>query len=177
MNRPRAIRWVLWISCVGIASWPAVTWATPEFPAAVVQDLGLPGITIDPPNGCTLCHATDAGGTSLKPFGQLLQQYGVTPYDVGSLQQALSEVEQNEPQLIDDIRAGHDPSSDARASVHSPEYGCGVTGGAGRPRGRAHPRPPLEGRLFAVVATVLVAGAVRWRRKARAVVKSMRSVQ
>jgi hypothetical protein len=130
--------------------------ATPDFPAVVVQELGLPGITVDPPQGCTLCHATDAGGTSVKPFGQLLEQYGVKAYDEASLRQALSQLQVDEPALVEDIREGRDPSSDT-TSVHSPAYGCGVgrrrTGGDGRP-------------VFAAVATLGIA-ALRRRRRPR----------
>jgi hypothetical protein len=147
----RSIAWLFVVTCSTAAS------ATPDFPAAVVQDLGLPGITIDPPQGCTLCHATDAGGTSLKPFGQLLQQYGVKPYDEASLSQALSQLEVDEPALVEDIRAGRDPSSDT-TSVHSPEYGCAVgrrgTGGDGRS-------------ALAAVAATLGAAAIRRRRRRR----------
>jgi uncharacterized protein (TIGR03382 family) len=110
----------------GLLLWPAKARATPDFPAAVEQDLMLSRITIDPPNGCTLCHPTDAGGTTLKPFGNLLQQYGVVPYNTASLAAALGEVEMNQPQLIADIKAGRDPSPDIN-NVPTPEYGCAVT--------------------------------------------------
>jgi hypothetical protein len=131
MRRPSVTRYVRWIPAILAMTWSGSALATPDFPAAVVQDLGLPGITIDPPQGCTLCHTTDAGGSnSLKAFGQLLQQYGATPYNPASLQQALSQVQLNEPQLIDDIKAGRDPSSDT-TNVQSPEYGCRMTRNAG----------------------------------------------
>jgi hypothetical protein len=135
------LRFVRTMSCLLAATWSATATATPDFPAAVVQDLGLPGITIDPPQGCTLCHTTDSGGTSVKPFGSLLLQDGVQPYDEPSLAQALTQIEQDEPQLIEDIRGGLDPSDDASiaGNVHSPEYGCSVaqlggSSGRGRPR-------------------------------------------
>jgi hypothetical protein len=102
--------------------------ATPDFPHVVVEDLGLPGITVDPPMGCKLCHPTDGGGSSLQPFGQLLQQYGAQANDENSLRQALSRVEQNDPQLIADIEDGRDPNLDA-GDVHTPQYGCALTGG------------------------------------------------
>jgi hypothetical protein len=106
--------------------------ATPDFPAVVVQTLGLPQVTIDPPQGCRLCHTTDQGGTSLRPFGTLMQQYGAQPYQPSSVQAALAAVEQNEPQLVDDIKAGRDPNDDTgNANVHTPEYGCGVARGGG----------------------------------------------
>jgi hypothetical protein len=127
------------VAALVVCAWPGAARATPDFPAAVVQDLGLPGITIDAPQGCTLCHTTDAGGTSLKEFGHLLQQDGLQPYDEPSLAQALAQVGGEEPQLIDDIRAGIDPSADAASTgnVHTPEYGCGVARGGARARGAA----------------------------------------
>jgi hypothetical protein len=113
--------------CALALSWATRAFATPEFPDAVAKDLGLSSITVDPPQGCMLCHPTDAGGTSLRPFGKLLQQYGLVPYNESSLKQALLALEQNEPQLVDDIRAGRDPNEDPRAAiVHAPAYGCAV---------------------------------------------------
>jgi len=145
-----------------VSAWPAPARATPDFPGAVVQDLGLPGITVDAPQGCTLCHTTDAGGTSLKEFGHLLQQDGLQPYDEPSLAQALAQVGQEEPQLIDDIRAGMDPSADAAntGSVHTPEYGCAVARvGGGDAGGRGLGR---EG-AWAGVASLVVGWIVRRR--------------
>jgi hypothetical protein len=165
-----------------VCVWPAAARATPDFPAAVVQDLGLPGITVDAPQGCTLCHTTDAGGTSLKEFGHLLQQDGLQPYDEPSLAQALAQVGQEEPQLIDDIRTGVDPSADAAntGNVHTPEYGCAVArlgaggaGGRGRERGGG-PEGAWAGAASLVVAWLLrrrlrtSTGPARPRRSARA---------
>jgi hypothetical protein len=100
--------------------------ATPDFPAVVVKVLDLKAITIDPPQGCELCHTTDSGGTSLRPFGTLLQQYGAQPYQENTLEAALGQVAQNEPELIADIQASKDPNddTDAASDVHTPEYGC-----------------------------------------------------
>jgi hypothetical protein len=111
---------------LGLAlTWGGTARATPDFPAVVVKALGLPGITVDPPQGCTLCHSTDSGGTSLRSFGTLLQQYGVQPYEESTVGPALAQVQQSDPQLIDDIKAGRDPNDDTgSANVHSPEYGC-----------------------------------------------------
>jgi MYXO-CTERM domain-containing protein len=128
--------------------------ATPDFPAAVAQDLALPSITIDAPNGCTLCHTTDAGGTALHPFGQLLQSYGVGPYDQNSLKLALEEIALQEPQLIADIKAGKDPNGDISAS--SVQYGCSATSG---PRDRAS----AAAFVLAAVALVLLERARRRR--------------
>jgi hypothetical protein len=113
----------------------------------VVKTLGLPAIEVDPPQGCTLCHTTDSGGKSLRAFGALVEQYGAQPYQASTLVQALAEVEQKEPQLIADIKAGRDPNDDPRASSQpTPEYGCSASrhGGAGS--------PGLLGWLLAVVA-------------------------
>jgi hypothetical protein len=130
MNRRRMAQGAQWVVVALAMAWTSRARATPDFPGVVVKDLDLPGITIDPPQGCTLCHPTDAGGTSLQPFGQLLQQYGVQPYDESSLEQALAEVEQNEPQLVADIKDGRDPNDDAgTANLHSPQYGCALAGG------------------------------------------------
>jgi len=109
--------------------------ATPDFPAVVVKTLGLPGVTIDPPQGCTLCHATDSGGTALRPFGTLILQDGAQPYAETTLEQALAQVGKDEPGLIADIQAGKDPNDDqAATTLPTPQYGCaaarGTPGGA-----------------------------------------------
>jgi hypothetical protein len=136
----RSLRWLarggLFALCT---TWSAAAGATPEFPGIVEQTLGLTTITIDPPQGCTLCHTSDAGGTSLRAFGTLLQQYGTQPYEDSTLEAALGEVAQNEPQLIDDIKAGRDPNDDPNvAPLPSPAYGCDLTV-ARRPRSSASP--------------------------------------
>jgi hypothetical protein len=102
--------------------------ATPEFPGVVEQTLGLTKMEIDPPQGCTLCHTTDSGGTSLRPFGSLMQQDGVQPYQDATLVAALGQVQKDEPQLIADIKAGQDPNDDPGTSSRpTPEYGCSST--------------------------------------------------
>jgi hypothetical protein len=137
-------------------TWARSAGATPEFPGIVVQTLDLSGITIDPPLGCTLCHATDSGGTALRPFGTLLQQYGTQPYEDSTLEQALAQVGQNEPQLIADIKAGRDPNDDDSATaLPTPSYGCAL-GSPSSPGGAA----PL------VAFTSLLAFALRRRRPA-----------
>jgi hypothetical protein len=144
---------------VGLAlSWAATCWATPDFPAVVVRALSLPGITFDPPQGCTLCHPTDAGGTSLSPFGALVRQDGASPYDETSLEQALTQIELDEPRLIDDIKAGRDPSADtSAANVHSPEYGCGL--------GRGPAPEPLV--ITGIVSAALLGSLTRRARSQR----------
>jgi hypothetical protein len=140
-------------------SWSGASSATPDFPQVVVQDLSLPGITIDPPQGCTLCHPTDAGGTSLSPFGTLVRQDGAAPYDENSLRMALAQIELDEPKLIDDIKAGRDPNTDSSAAgvVHAPEYGCGLA--------RSRSTSPFS--IAAVAASGLLVAVRRGRHRRR----------
>jgi MYXO-CTERM domain-containing protein len=128
---------------------PRVARATPDFPGVVVSTLGLSGITIDPPQGCTLCHTTNLGGTSLRPFGELLLQDGTQPYNESSLKQALAELMASDPKLTEDIKEGRDPNDDvSTGTVYTPEYGCSVAGGGGPPFG-AWPTLIAAGLLFA----------------------------
>jgi MYXO-CTERM domain-containing protein len=138
-------------------AWSRASAATPDFPQVVVQYLSLSAITVDPPQGCKLCHPTDSGGTSLSPFGSLVLQDGATPYNDSSLRAALALVQLDEPQLIEDIKAGRDPNTDANAggAVHAPQYGCGLAAGS-RPA-------PLS--IAAVVSIALLAAGRRRRRR------------
>ena len=115
--------------------WAPTASATPEFPGIVEKTLHLPAITIDPPQGCTLCHPTDSGGSALRPLGTLVQQYGAQPYQDGTLEAALGLVQENDPQLIADIEAGRDPNDDnSSTALPTPQYGCSVGRGGGDPR-------------------------------------------
>jgi hypothetical protein len=114
------------LACAVFMLQVGVARATPDFPGAVVSDLMLPGITIDAPMGCTLCHTSDLGGTTLKPFGTLLQADGLAPYNLTSLHDALAQIATEQPKLIADIKAGIDPSPDV-AGIVAPEYGCSLT--------------------------------------------------
>jgi hypothetical protein len=137
-------------------TWASAAGATPDFPGVVVQTLGLTGITVGAPEGCTLCHTTNAGGPSLRAFGQLLFQDGTQPYNEGSLKTALAEVQLDEPALIADIKAGRDPNDDTSglSSVETPTYGCATT------PARAH-----ASELHAHVGLALV--ALAWARGSR----------
>ena len=142
-----------------LVTWTGAAQATPEFPAVVATALGLPSLPIDPPQGCTLCHTTDAGGTALRKFGALVQQYGAQPYQDDTLKGALAAVEEKDPELIADIKAGRDPNDDPGASsLPTPEYGCAAA--------------PLGERLFAgwpagIVGAIVTIGASRRRSRRR----------
>ena len=154
-------RYVLSVLLAVSVTWGAPALATPEFPGIVEQTLGLTKIEIDPPQGCTLCHTTDSGGTSLRPFGLLLQQDGAQPYQDSTLEAALGAVAQGEPQLIEDIKAGVDPNDDPGiSSTPTPSYGCSAS--------RAAPTRSLALSLVAVAVTL-----VGWRRR-RGEVRSAR---
>jgi len=158
MNRLQRTRSLTSIAVGAVLTWTTSAWATPDFPAVVVQALGLDaGITIDPPLGCTLCHTTDSGGTTLRPFGQLLQQDGCKAYDETSLKLALMQVANDDPQFIADIQGGRDPNTDTNSgNLHSPEYGCRIPAGSvGAPRAMGF------GALAAMGALVLRRGARR----------------
>jgi hypothetical protein len=129
----RARRLAVALLVGGALAWSSVAQATPEFPGVVVQTLGLTKLEIDAPQGCTLCHTSDSGGTSLRTFGQLVQQYGAQPYQDSTLEGALAAVEVKEPALIDDIKAGRDPNDDpTTSSIPTPGYGCSTTGAVAR---------------------------------------------
>jgi hypothetical protein len=159
----RSLRWLVGAGLCGLlASSSTRASATPEFPGVVEQTLGLTSLAIDPPQGCTLCHTSDAGGTSLRAFGELLLQYGTQPYEDSTLEQALAEVDQNEPQLITDIKAGRDPNDDPNvAPLPTPEYGCNV---AAKPRSPAIPSPAL---IVVAAGGALVVRSARGRRRRR----------
>jgi hypothetical protein len=136
-------------------AWSGRAAATQDFPGVVKDTLELPAITVDPPQGCRLCHETDEGGAALRSFGKLMQQYGVKPYDEGSLKIALAQLNLDEPRLIDDIRAGRDPNDDTngQANLHQPEYGCSVSDARGA---GSSPTPfaALVGLAIAAVASI-----------------------
>jgi MYXO-CTERM domain-containing protein len=116
---------------------PALAWATPDFPAAIARDLQL---SAPPP--CTICHATDAGGsgTVVKPFGKYLVSRGLVPFDEASLARALAaaagENHDSDGDGISDIevlRRGLDPNGSAAgaSSLEDPTFGCSTGRGGG----------------------------------------------
>jgi hypothetical protein len=118
---------------------PAAAWATPDFPAAIARDLQLSA-----PPACTICHATDAGGsgTVTKPFGKYLVSRGLVPFDESSLAAALAaaagENHDSNGDGISDIEAlkmGLDPNGTASgaSTLEDPTFGCSAAraGGGG----------------------------------------------
>ncbi|HWE23371.1 MAG TPA: hypothetical protein VG496_05465 [Myxococcales bacterium] len=108
--------------------------ATPNFPAAIRQNLGLQAAP-----QCTVCHATNAGGagTVVKPFGVYLLSRGLRPFDESSLRNALladsgehhSSNSSGIPD-IDALKAGEDPNDPVGAGGNqlAPAYGCSSSG-------------------------------------------------
>ncbi|HET9156121.1 MAG TPA: hypothetical protein VFN91_05600 [Myxococcaceae bacterium] len=116
---------------------PTAAWATPDFPAAIARDLQLSA-----PPACTICHATDAGGsgTVTKPFGKYLVSRGLVPFDENSLAGALAaaagENHDSNGDGISDIQAlkmGLDPNGTASgaSTLEDPTFGCGAARGGG----------------------------------------------
>ena len=108
--------------------------ATPDFPGAIQQQLGLAA-----PPACTICHATDAGGagTVVKPFGVYLRSRGLQPFDETSLHNALladiAEKHSSNSSGVSDIdalRAGEDPNAPGGDTGPTPAYGCSSVGSA-----------------------------------------------
>jgi len=111
--------------------------ATPDFPAAMQQDLNLQA-----PPRCTVCHATDAGGagTVVQPFGVYLLSRGLRPFDESSLRNALlaaaGERHSSNAEGVLDIgalKAGQNPngsSGGTGGTDPTPAYGCSTSGPA-----------------------------------------------
>jgi len=100
--------------------------ATPDFPSVIQQQLAL-----QQPPRCTVCHATDSGGTGtvVKPFGVYLQSRGLVGGDESSLRNALladagehHSSDGGKTTDIDALRAGTDPNGTSAGLV--PAYGC-----------------------------------------------------
>ena len=129
MSRPVAIPA---LAVAAAAFWTASVAASPTFPATVDGQLMLTKTVEEmfPPQGCTLCHLTNAGGqNSFRPFGALVHQYGASMENVNSLKAALIAVEGASPQFIKDIEQGRDPNEDSsEPPLPTPQYGCSVGG-------------------------------------------------
>jgi len=151
--------------------WTASAAATPTFPGDVVAQLDLSTVTIDPPQGCKLCHINEAGGDPLTIFGGLLKSFGAVAYSDASLRAALADVQSNYPQLIADIQQGVDPNTDPTiGSRPTPEYGCAAIAPLS-----AHDGLPALGTAMGLV---LILGGRRSRdRRDRAVDDARRRVR
>ena len=96
--------------------------ASPQYPSVVQQQWALPATP-----ACTLCHATDSGGTGtvVTYFGRQMQAFGLRAEDESSLIDALardkSEQTDSDGDGVSDF--------DAMASAKSPNSGPGPKGG------------------------------------------------
>ena len=92
--------------------------ATPNFPAALSQDLELPSAP-----DCSLCHTDgDRGGTGTvnTPFGKSMRARGLVAYDTGSLSAALALMKSENVDSaggclpdVAELAAGRDPNAPA----------------------------------------------------------------
>jgi hypothetical protein len=124
---------VMSVGLLGGALWSASAQASQQFPSALSDELGMPCA----PN-CTICHATDAGGsgTVVKPFGIAAWIAGpIIKQDVDSVRRALGKMRTANPPIdsdgdgvpdIDELSAGNDPNSAGDARICGPNYGCGA---------------------------------------------------
>lgn len=144
--------------------WSAPASASPSFPAAVDQALGLTGDAIvekhiDPPMGCLLCHVVESGGAGTNnAFGHELLNAGAMQDVTATIAPALGKIGESNPRAIDDIRSGTNPNDDPAAAGDTPvpQYGCGSIAGA--------PNGATSGLAWLGAPLVL---AVAWRRRAR----------
>ena len=114
---------------------PLAARATPNFPAAIARDLGLPA-----PPACTICHATNDGGagTAVKPFATYLVSRGLVPFSEGSLAGALAaaagehhDTDRDGVSDVDALAQGLDPNRNPSQAktLEDPTFGCSSTGG------------------------------------------------
>jgi hypothetical protein len=117
-------------SLVAVVSFaPRTAGATAGFPAEIRFDLNAPSVP-----GCTLCHATTAGGGSVtQPFGQAMIARGLRPGDSASLTTAMQALEAEGTDSdgdglgdIEELRQGLDPNNPNDAGTTPPVYGCGA---------------------------------------------------
>ncbi len=124
----RSMRWLaLGMSTLGVAR---VAAASPAYPAVVAREWGL----VQAPD-CTICHATDSGGTGtvVTYFGRQMQAFGLTANNEASLVEALA---LDKSQRTDSDRSGTSDYDDLVAG-RSPNAGPGP--------GDAAPERPLHG--------------------------------
>ncbi|RPH70375.1 MAG: hypothetical protein EHM78_11680 [Myxococcaceae bacterium] len=123
------------VLAIAVVAAPVAARATPNFPAAMARDLQLSA-----PPACTVCHATNAGGTGtvVKPFGKYLLSRGLAPFDEGSLAGALAAAggERHDTDGdgildVDALKQELDPngSSAPTTGLEDPTFGCASTRG------------------------------------------------
>ena len=159
-----------WVPVLIVAAWSTPAVASPSFPATVDQDLMLTGSkTIEmgaaPPDGCLLCHTTEAGGLGTNnQFGTLMLQDGATAEEPATVGPALNEISTHEPRAITDIIMGINPNDDPTAlegALPIPSYGCAV--------GPAHERRRASGWAPLAALGLAWTGLAARRRRRRAV--------
>ena len=96
--------------------------ASPPYPAIVQQQWSVPATP-----ACTLCHATDSGGTGtvVTYFGRQMQAFGLRAEDESSLIEALV---RDKSEHTDSDGDG-EPDYDSLVSGKSPNSGPGPKGG------------------------------------------------
>jgi hypothetical protein len=142
-HRVRGLGKVALVVLAPVLLWSAPAFASPSFPAAVDQALGLTGDAIvekhiDPPMGCLLCHVVESGGAGTNnAFGHEMLNAGAMQDVTATIAPALATIGESNPRAIDDIRSGTNPNDDPTAAGDTPlpQYGCGSIAGA--PNGAA----------------------------------------
>jgi hypothetical protein len=119
---------------------PRLSSASVAYPAEVKKYFEVDTLVASP-LGCTLCHSNDQGGndTVVQPYGRALLAAGAKGSDVGSLKNALEQLEalgsdSDRDGVTDavEIRAAADPNQgtgetvDPLAGVPLPQTGCAV---------------------------------------------------
>jgi hypothetical protein len=159
-----------------LALWSALAWgstaiASPSFPATVDADLDLPPTwvekTVAPPDGCLLCHNTEAGGLgNTNAFGTEMKRSGAAAEVTATLKGALAAIAASDPLAIADIKMGENPNKDAKwlegaTSVDPvPGYGCGSIS-PGDPRGSG------KVALLGLIVAATMGRRMAFRRRAR----------
>jgi hypothetical protein len=150
---------------------PRLSSASVAYPGEVKEYFGVDTLVASP-LGCTLCHSSDQGGndTVVQPYGRAMLGVGAKGSDVGSLKNALEQLEsigsdsdRDGATDADEIRAGTDPNQgtgetvDPLAGVPLPQTGCAVA-----PRVSRHRR---DGAGALAGSLVLALYALRRRRR------------
>lgn len=161
------MRWplVLSSSFALVAALAAPARATPNFPPAIQQHLGL---SAPPP--CAICHQDGKTGTGTvtTPFGVSMRSHGLVPNDTSTLTKALDALEAEKVDSdgdgtpdIEELQAGSDPNTAGGGSINGPPvaYGCGASA-------RIAPEGPLDA-VAAFGSALAVLGLVLARRRTR----------